>query len=154
MLCLIDGKGQKKLGFSDGVSIYNSSLVYGNVEIKENTWIGPYTILDGSGEGITIGKYCSISAGVHIYTHDTVMWALSGGEKRKIGSVDIGDNTYVGSKSIITLGVKIGSCCLIGAGSLVNKSFPKNSILLGSPARRVGKVKFGKNNEINLEYDK
>ncbi|MBL41928.1 MAG: acetyltransferase [Rhodospirillaceae bacterium] len=144
----------KRLGFSDGASIYNSSLVYGNVEVDKNTWIGPYTILDGSGGGITIGQFCSISAGVHIYTHDTVMWALSGGiKKRKIGSVIIGNNTYVGSKTVITLGVTLGSRCLIGAGSLVNKSFPDNSIILGTPAKKVGTVKLDKNDEVILEYD-
>ncbi len=144
----------KKLGFSEGVSIYNSSLVYGNVQINENTWVGPYTILDGSGGSINIGEYCSISAGVHIYTHDTVMWALSGGKaKRKTGSVVIGNFTYVGSKSLINLGVSIGSRCVVGAGSFVNKSFPDNSIIIGSPAKKVGKIKVDSNNEINLEYD-
>ena len=144
----------KKLGFSEGVSIYNSSLVYGNVQINENTWVGPYTILDGSGGSINIGEYCSISAGVHIYTHDTVMWALSGGKaKRKTGSVVIGNFTYVGSKPLINLGVSIGSRCVVGAGSFVNKSFPDNSIIIGSPAKKVGKIKVDSNNEINLEYD-
>ena len=144
----------KKLGFSEGVSIYNSSLVYGNVEINQNTWVGPYTILDGSGGSINIGEFCSISAGVHIYTHDTVMWALSGGKnKRKTGSVAIGNFTYVGSKSLINLGVSIGSRCLVGAGSFVNKSFPENSIIIGSPAKKVGIVKVDSNNEITLEYD-
>ncbi|PPR78823.1 MAG: Maltose O-acetyltransferase [Alphaproteobacteria bacterium MarineAlpha2_Bin1] len=144
----------KRLGFSEGVSIYNSSLVYGNVKIDKKTWVGPYTILDGSGGGITIGQYCSISAGVHIYTHDTVMWALSGGyKKRKIAPVIVGNNTYIGSKSIITLGVTLGSRCLVGAGSLVNKSFSDNTIILGTPAKKVGKVRVDKNDEIILEYD-
>tara|TARA_B100001559_G_C16385366_1_gene568553 strand:+ start:449 stop:1021 length:573 start_codon:yes stop_codon:yes gene_type:complete len=145
----------EKLGFSDGVSIYNSSLVYGKVKVDKNTWIGPYTILDGSGGDIVIGEYCSISAGVHIYTHDTVLWALSGGKKsRKEGSVSIGNYCYIGSKSILNLGVNIGSQCVIGAGSFVNKSFPNNSIIIGTPAKKVGVVKVSQNNEIDLEFDK
>src|SRR5262249_29512033 len=69
----------KSLGFGKGASIYHNSYVYGDVRVGENTWIGPYTLLDGSG-GLVIGAYCSISAGVHIYTHATVKWALTGGQ--------------------------------------------------------------------------
>ena len=48
------------------------------VTVGAGTWIGPNTLLDGTG-GLSIGASCSISAGVQIYTHDSVMWALSGG---------------------------------------------------------------------------
>jgi UDP-3-O-[3-hydroxymyristoyl] glucosamine N-acyltransferase len=51
----------KRLRFGEGTSIYNDSLVYGDVKVGENTWIDPYTLLDGSG-GLSIGDYCSISA--------------------------------------------------------------------------------------------
>lgn len=62
------------LGFGRGTSIYDSALVLGDVQVGENTWIGPFTLLDGTG-GLSIGSFCSISAGVQIYTHDTVDWA-------------------------------------------------------------------------------
>jgi len=82
----------KSLGFGEGSSIYDSSLVLGNVQVGKNTWIGPFTVLDGSG-GLEIGDNCSISAGVQIYSHDTVRWAVSGGvEKIEYRSVRIGDN--------------------------------------------------------------
>ncbi len=68
----------RSLGFGEGASIYHSALVYGDVVVGPSTWIGPFTLLDGSG-GLRIGRNCSISAGVHIYSHDTVKWALSGG---------------------------------------------------------------------------
>src|SRR3954454_7720172 len=70
----------KSLGFETGSSIYHSSYVYGDVRVGENTWIGPLTVLDGTG-GLTIGRYCSVSAGVQIYTHDTWRWAVSGGQQ-------------------------------------------------------------------------
>ena len=88
----------KRLGFGKEASIYNSAFVCGNVSVGEHTWVGPNVILDGSGGSITIGSYCSISAGVHIYTHDSVKWALSGG--RHPGNeapVSIGNNTYIGA---------------------------------------------------------
>jgi hypothetical protein len=53
------------MGFGEGTSIYDSSLVIGDVAVGSRTWIGPFTVLDGSG-GLRIGDTCSISAGVQI----------------------------------------------------------------------------------------
>jgi len=69
------------LGFGERANIYHNSYVYGDVTVGEHTWVGPYTLLDGTG-GLSIGKYCNISAGVQIYTHDTVKWVLSGGKAK------------------------------------------------------------------------
>ena len=59
------------MGFGIGTSVYNNVLVIGDVTVGENCWIGPNCLLDGSG-GLTIGDHCSISAGVQIYTHNSV----------------------------------------------------------------------------------
>jgi acetyltransferase-like isoleucine patch superfamily enzyme len=142
----------KRLGFAEDASIYNSALVFGNVKAGVKTWIGPYVILDGSGGNIEIGNYCSISAGVHIYTHDSVMWALSGGkDPYSKGAVKIGSKTYIGAHSIIKSGVNIGKMCVVGANSFVNKIFEDNSIIAGSPARKIGKVILS-GDKIKLEY--
>ena len=53
------------LGFGAGASIYHTSYVFGDVRVGANTWIGPLTVLEGSG-GLTIGAHCSISSGVQI----------------------------------------------------------------------------------------
>ena len=68
------------LGFGEGTSVYDSSLVLGDVKVGKNTWIGPFTVLDGTG-GLEIGDYCSVSAGVQIYSHDTVDWAVTRGRE-------------------------------------------------------------------------
>lgn len=141
------------LGFAEGASIYDSALVYGDVTVGANTWVGPNTLLDGSGGGLRIGDYCSISAGVQIYTHDTVMWALSGGrEKRRTGAVSIGGNTYIGSQSIIALSVSIGRQCVVAANSFVNESVADRTIVGGTPARPIGRVEVAGDN-ITLRYD-
>jgi acetyltransferase-like isoleucine patch superfamily enzyme len=123
------------LGFGEGSSIYDSALVLGDVCVGLNTWIGPFTVLDGSGE-LVIGDYCSISAGVQIYTHDTVRWATSGGvDVPERAPVEIGDRCYIGPNTIISKGVKIGSGCVIGANSFVNCDLPNGAKAWGSPAR-------------------
>jgi acetyltransferase-like isoleucine patch superfamily enzyme len=128
------------LGFGEGASIYDSSVVIGHVKVGHKSWIGPFTILDGSG-GLTIGSNCSISAGVHIYTHDSVKWALSGGAaKYERAGVKIGDNCYIGPMTIVGKGVQIGRHCLVGANSVVNKDLPDYSIAYGTTCRVVGRV--------------
>lgn len=131
----------RRLGFGPDASIYDSAMVFGSVSIGANTWVGPNTLLDGSGGGITIGSNCSISAGVHLYTHDTVLWALSGGKlARREGAVFIGDNVHIGAQSVIVAGVTIGSRCVVAANSLVNRNMADGMIVGGSPARIIGRV--------------
>lgn len=125
------------LDFGKGSSIYDSALVFGNVNVGSNTWIGPFTIIDGSG-GLEIGNHCSISAGVHIYTHDSVQSAISGGEKPyEYGSVKIGNNCYIGPNAVIAKGVELGDGTIVGANSFVNNSFGKHSKIAGNPAKQI-----------------
>ena len=125
----------QRLGFGEGSSIYDSALVLGNVKVGRNTWVGPFTVLDGSG-GLEIGDNCSISAGVQIYSHDTVKWATSGGvDPPDRDTVYIGHRCYIGPNAIISKGVKIGDGCVIGANSLVNADIPSGARAWGTPAR-------------------
>jgi acetyltransferase-like isoleucine patch superfamily enzyme len=128
----------RRLGFGEGTSIYDSSLVIGDVTVGRNTWIGPGTVLDGSG-GLSIGDFCSISAGVQIYSHDTVEWALSGGAREAQRSpTRIGSRCYLGPNTVVGKGVTIGDGCVIGAGSLVLRDVPAGSKAFGTPCRVVG----------------
>ena len=121
----------------EGTSIYDNAYIFGDVKIGSKTWVGPYTILDGSGN-LEIGSNCSVSAGVQIYTHDTVQWAISGGvAPYEYDSVKIGDNVYIGPNTIIAKGVTIGDGTVIGANSFVNKSFGANKKVAGTPAREI-----------------
>jgi acetyltransferase-like isoleucine patch superfamily enzyme len=124
-----------ELGFGEGTSIYDSALVLGEVHVGKNTWIGPGTVLDGSG-GLRIGSNCSISTGVQIYSHDSIQWALSGGASAyEYAATSIGDNCYIGPNTVISKGVHIGRGCLIGACSLVLDDIPDGSTAYGTPCR-------------------
>lgn len=143
----------KSLGFGEGASIYHNSYVYGDVKVGEHTWIGPFTMLDGSG-GLTIGDYCSISGGVHIYTHDTVKWAVSGGKAPyERAPVKIGDCCYIGSQALITKGVTIGDHSVIGGGSFVNRDVPPYTVAVGVPSRIAGRVEVDEQGQVSLVYD-
>ena len=141
----------KNLNFGDGSSVYDSSYVFGEVKVGRNTWIGPFTIIDGSG-GLSIGSNCTISSGVHIYTHDNVAQTLTGGEAPiEREPVSIGDRTYIGPNVVIKRGISIGDQCIIGAGSFVNHDVPSHSVAAGTPAKIIGKTSV-QNNQLSVEY--
>jgi acetyltransferase-like isoleucine patch superfamily enzyme len=122
-------------GFGEGTSCYDNVLILGDVKIGRNCWIGPNVILDGSGRGLFIGDHVDISAGVHIYTHDTVKRATSGGVADvEYAPTRIGSRVYIGPQSIIQKGVTIGDGVVIGAMSLVNRDVPSNTRVWGIPA--------------------
>jgi len=142
----------RSLGFGDGASIYHNSYVFGDVRVGRNTWIGPFTLLDGSG-GLTIGEGCSISSGVQIYSHDTVRWAVSAGAvEAERDAVVIGDHTYIGGQTVVAKGVSIGAYSVIGACSFVNQDIPDHSVAVGVPCRAIGVVETGQDGTVTLAY--
>jgi acetyltransferase-like isoleucine patch superfamily enzyme len=54
--------------------------------------------------------------------------------------VEIGNYVYIGSGAIILPGVTIGDHSVVGAGAVVTKDVPAFSVVIGIPARIVGKV--------------
>ena len=142
----------KFLKAKKGSSVYHNSFVFGQVSIGKNTWIGPYTIIDGSGGKLKIGDFCSISSGVQIYTHNTVKWAITGGKATyEKNETTIGDCCYLGPYTVVTMGIKIGKCSIIGAHSLVNSDIPPYSIAFGTPAKVVGKIQI-KGSDVKYTY--
>jgi len=128
----------RRYGFGEGSSCYNNVLIKGDVQVGKNTWIGPNCILDGEG-GLTIGDYCSISAGVQIYSHHTVSWSTSlGKELEEKAPVMIGSGVYIGPQAVIQMGVTIGDKAVVGALSFVNRDVPAGARAYGCPAKLKG----------------
>jgi acetyltransferase-like isoleucine patch superfamily enzyme len=131
----------RALGFGEGTSVYHGTYIFGDVRVGENTWIGPLVMLDGSGGGIDIGDWCCVSAGTHVYTHDTMRRSLTGGRApADAAAVHIGDRSYIGSQAVIVPGVTVGEECVVGAGAMVTRDVPRRSIVVGVPARVRGHV--------------
>ncbi len=143
----------KYLKVGEGSSVYDTSVVMGNVKIGSHVWVGPYTLLDGSSGDLTIGDYVSIDTGVLIYTHDSTKNYVSGGiSPFQRGNVNIGSYTVIGSMSMISCGVSIGSHCVVAAHSFVNKDVSDYCIVAGIPAKVIGKVVVNESGEVNFEY--
>ncbi len=121
-------------------------------------------------EGLNIGHYVSISSGVKFLlggNHHTLGFTtfpfksiarvyepdLDAGSK---GEITIGDDTWIGTDSIILSGVKIGRGSVIAAGSVVTKSFPDYSIIGGNPAKfikfRLNDAEIALATKVNFEH--
>lgn len=91
---------------------------------------------------VTLGDHVSVTGEVIFLTHDGGVWVLRE-EHPDLDVIDriwVGDNSFIGTRSIILPGVRIGRNCVIGAGSVVTKSIPDNSVAAGVPARVLGSI--------------
>ena len=115
--------------------------IVGEPTIGEGTWIGAFTVIDGSG-GLVIGEGCDIASGVHIYTHSSALRCVSGREYPTVdrAPVRIGDRVFIGANAVVNMGVTIGDESIIGAGSVVTKDVPPRTVVAGVPARPVGTI--------------
>lgn len=143
-----DKKFRKFTRVSSSAVILNKE----NLQVADNVWVWHYSIIDASNR-VTIGEGCQIGAWVGIFTHSShIAIRLYGGDSyiktpqnERLGylkgSVNIGEYTFVGAKATIMPGVTIGKGCLIAAGTLVNKSVPDFSIVVGNPGVIKGSTK-------------
>ncbi len=125
-----------RMGWGEGTSVYDSCLVIGDVSLGQHCWVGPYTVLDGSG-GLRIGDHCTLSAGVQIYTHDNIAQTLTGAPIER-SPVVLGNRVYLGPNVVVGRGVTIGDGVVVGANSFVNVSLPAGSKAAGNPVRILG----------------
>ncbi len=112
--------------------------IIGDPRIGPSCWIGPFTVLDGSG-GLHIGEGCHISAGAQIYSHTTVNRVVTKGVTPTLRAPTfIGDFVHIGAGAIILMGVTIGSHSYVGAGAVVTQfsEFAERSAIIGNPAKR------------------
>ena len=89
---------------------------------------------------IHLHKHCRISMDVMFITHDGGTWAFRNDNEKykhiiKYGKIEVGEYSFVGARSTILPGVTIGSYCVVGAGSLVNKDVPDGTVVAGVPAK-------------------
>ena len=86
---------------------------------------------------VSVGNRVTVSIDVHFLVHDGVGWLVKDarGRRYRYGQIAIGNDVFIGAGAILMPGVRVGSRCVIGAGSVVTKSVPDNSVVFGNPAR-------------------
>lgn len=116
---------------SAGMEIGNDCIIYAPTKTlidEQYPWM------------VTIGNHVRIAEGVKILTHDyswSVLKNYHGCVLGASGSVEIGDNVFIGMNTIIERNVKIGNNVIIGAGSVVVKDCESDSIYAGVPAKKL-----------------
>ena len=121
-----------KIECTGNINHLGEGLVLGNdVGIAHNCFIhvrGKVEI----GSNVIIGPHVNIISENHNFT-DLKLNIMEQGVTRK--GVRIGNGVWIGTRAVILDGVDIGDNSIIAAGSVVNKSIPKNSIYGGVPAK-------------------
>lgn len=109
-----------------------------NIKIGKGTIIGDNVFLDGR-DTLVIGDHVDIASQVMIYNseHD-----INSQDFAPVSApVWIGDYVFIGPRSIILPGVKIGKGAIIGAGAVVTKDVEEFKIVGGVPAQVIGERK-------------
>lgn len=138
----------KKIGrkFFDRNEAFNQSLRAKGAKVGKNVQIvdrKKFLYEPWYADLIELGDEVVLAAGVRLVNHDSSYANVVGDLPVKYGKVIIGKKTYVGVNSVILPGVEIGENCLIGAGSIVNKSIPPNSVAVGNPVRIISSIEEG-----------
>ena len=142
-----------------GVKIFNFVNAYG-CSIDDNSKVGTFVEIQKGG---SVGKNCKISShsficeGVHIedncfighgvmFTNDLFPRATNpdGSQQTdadwKMIETFVKKGASIGSNATILCGITIGENALIGAGAVVTKDVPANTVVAGNPAKPIKKI--------------
>lgn len=134
------------------------SKIWMNVQVRENVKIGSQCIISKDvyiDESVSIGDRCKIQNSVSVYkgveidddvfvgpnacfTNDLIPRAFN--QDWKISKTFIQKGASIGANATIICGVTVGSYSMVGAGAVVTKDVPEYSLVIGNPAKVVGKV--------------
>jgi acetyltransferase-like isoleucine patch superfamily enzyme len=127
-----------KLRVNGNFSMYDGSTVYvaknATLELGDGSFINTCSEIECH-LYISIGNNCYISD--HVNIQDSDIHAVIENEEKKVTTkpIIIGNNVWIGKKSMILKGVTIGTGSIIAAGSIVTRDVASNCMVAGNPAR-------------------
>jgi len=119
------------------------------------TWTQGASIEIGDGFAMTGGSICAaqhieigddVTIGANCVIMDTDFHQLPGNHDTRpreaaTQPVMIKDSVFIGTRSLVLKGVSIGPSAVIGAGSVVTRSIPANTVAVGNPARVISEAR-------------
>lgn len=115
---------------------YGAFIVYDSVEIGNQCTIEEFSIISNCvvGDDVIIAARVSIMSGGHHHDIDDLSTKFID-SNLPLKKVIIGSNIWIGTHAVIMSDVSSGS--VVGAGSVVTKSYPINTVIAGVPARLI-----------------
>jgi acetyltransferase-like isoleucine patch superfamily enzyme len=117
----------------------------GRIEIGDRT--GASSVVISSKTLVKIGSRCKIGGNVRIFDHDfhsldaSIRCTSEDRNNIRSSEIEIGDDCFIGTNSILLKGTKIGACSIVAAGSVVfGLQVPPDSLVKGNPAQVVNKT--------------
>lgn len=149
-----DKQSLNNVTVGENVRIFNFVNAYG-CSIDDNSKVGAFVEIQ---KGVFIGKNCKVSShsflceGVHIednvfighgvmFTNDLFPRATNADGSQqtdadwKVIETHVKKGASIGSNATILCGITIGENALVGAGAVVTKDVPPNTVVAGSPAK-------------------
>ena len=84
---------------------------------------------------ISIGDHCGFGEQCLLLAHDAQMDEFL--DAARIGRIVIHPSCHIGARTVVLPGVEIGPRTIVGAGSVVTRSLPPDTVCVGAPARPV-----------------
>ena len=135
----------------DGTAVWNWTKIREHASVGAEVNIGQHVYVD---HGVVIGDRCKIQNGVNVYAGVTLgdevfvgpcatftndLTPRATGEWEVTETV-VEDGASIGANATIICGVRLGRGCMVGAGSVVTRDVAPGELVVGNPARVVGRV--------------
>jgi bifunctional UDP-N-acetylglucosamine pyrophosphorylase/glucosamine-1-phosphate N-acetyltransferase len=132
----------------DGVDIGPFARLRKGAHLKNHVHMGNFGEVKDSTlhEGVKMGHFSYIgnaNIGAHTNIGAGTITANYDGEKKH--TTDIGEGVFIGSDTMLVAPLKIGDGARTGAGAIVTKNVPDDTLVVGMPARAIRKLEKRKN---------
>lgn len=130
-ISLLKFLGVKVYGFPKYISrsVYFDGSNYSSIIIHDNVVISREVILLTHDYSLNVRR---IALGQNVKIGDE--------EDVSVGTIEIGENSFIGARSLILGGVCIGNCTIVGAGSVVTSDIPSRVVCAGVPCKVIKSI--------------
>jgi acetyltransferase-like isoleucine patch superfamily enzyme len=143
---VLDAKGEDNQGISIGSNVYVGrntilSCKEGSISLGDFCNLSSNCSLLSETE-IRLGKYCFLAGNCYLvaggnHSIDDISKPIMFQPSFSKGGIQINEDVWLAAGVVVLDGTKLGKGCVIGAGSVVTRSFPDYAVALGVPATKI-----------------
>lgn len=143
---VLDAKGEDNLGISLGSNVYVGrntilSCKEGSISLEDYCNLSSNCSLLSETE-IRLGKYCFLAGNCYLvaggnHSIDDISEPIMFQPSFSKGGIQIDEDVWLAAGVVVLDGTRLGKGCVMGAGSVVTRSFPEYTVALGVPATKI-----------------